>query len=187
MAYSLVRWAGNADRAPIAITFTDILDSTAHRERIGDEAMDQALDAHVQRSRMLIAEHCGFRLKWLGDGEMSAFRSADKALDYLLALHADPGHPEITIRGVIHVGTVRLRKDDIDGRHVNIAARIVGANKGSDIWVSDEVMNDIISLRAIRHSHLQWERRDLEFKGLDNRFTVWALSLPCAQQQLTSP
>jgi len=176
-ALNLVAWAGGTGRAPLTIAITDIVGSTPMRERIGDEAMDSVLDAHSRRSRMLIAEHAGHPVKWLGDGDMSVFRTADKGLDYLLALQADPGHPALRIRGIVHVGSVCIRKDDVDGRHVNIASRIGSANTGAEIWVSDQAMEDLNGLRATRHSHLEWRRHaEVKLRGFDNTFTLWSLS-----------
>jgi class 3 adenylate cyclase len=176
VSQTLVEWA-NSTRLTLAIVFTDIVASTVMRERLGDEAMYQIIDAHLAKSRELIMQHEGYAIKWLGDGDMAVFRTVDKALDYVLTLRANPGHYNLQLRGAIHIGSVRIRGDDndIDGRHVNIAARIVGANTGAEIWLSDEAMQDVNSLRAERHRSLRWCQHDsVALKDLGG-FRVWSL------------
>jgi class 3 adenylate cyclase len=174
---TLVEWA-NTNQLTLAIVFTDIVGSTAMRERLGDEAMNRIIDAHLDKSHKLIAQYEGYPVKWLGDGDMAVFRNVGAALDYVLALRANPGHDELRLRGAIHIGSVRIRQNDIDGRHVNIAARIAGANTGEEIWLSDGAMQDVNSLRADRHRNWQWRSHDdVTLKGLGD-FRLWALVNP---------
>jgi class 3 adenylate cyclase len=51
---SLVDWAGNP-RTPMAIVFTDIVDSTRLAHDLGDEAMRKVQEAHFGQSSRLIA------------------------------------------------------------------------------------------------------------------------------------
>jgi adenylate cyclase len=102
---SHIDWAGGK-RATLAIVFTDAKDSTDLAENLGDEVMNEIWDAHFDQSRHLITSHKGRSIKGLGDGVMAVFRNVEDALDYALALHADPGHPVIKLRAAIHIGPV---------------------------------------------------------------------------------
>ena len=142
----LVEWAGG-ERVTLAIVFTDIVDSTALRNEIGDERMNKTLEAHFCQGRRLIGEHGGREVKTTGDGFLAVFHETAKALDFAMTLHSDPGTQAIQIRVGIHVGevTVKDTDQDIDGTVVNFASRVVGAIRGAQIWLSDQAKQNIQS------------------------------------------
>src|SRR5439155_15895285 len=110
----LTEWAG-AERATLAIIFTDVVGSTVLSGRLGDETMYKVWGAHFGRSRQLIADHGGCPIKSLGDGDMAVFKTVEAALDYALALQADPGHSELNLRAGIHIGPIHVLADDVLG------------------------------------------------------------------------
>src|SRR5207248_10772968 len=131
--------------------------------RLGDETMFKVWGAHFGRSRQLIADHGGCPVKSLGDGDMAVFKTVEAALDYALALHADPGRPELRLRAGIHIGPVQVLADDVRGREVSFAARVVGVNKGAEIWLSNEAKKHIDILNAADHKNLKWvEHPDID-------------------------
>jgi class 3 adenylate cyclase len=172
----VMQWIG-ADRAILAIIFTDIVESTALSGRLGDETMFKVLGAHFGRSRQLIADHGGCAVKSLGDGDMALFKTVDAALDFALALQADPGHPELKVRAGIHIGPVQVLADDVRGLEVSFAARVIGANKGAEIWLSSEAKKHIDRLDADRHKGLAWiKHSNIELKGFEEAATLWAVA-----------
>jgi len=177
----LIHWIG-ADRATLAIVFTDVVESTMLGGRLGDETMFKVWGAHFGRSRQLIADHGGCPVKSLGDGAMAVFKTVEAALDYALALQADPGHPELRVRAGIHIGPVQVLADDVRGREVSFAARVVGANNGAEIWLSSEAKKQIDVLGAGHHRDLQWVKHtNIELKGFEDTFTLWAVEAPSDQ------
>ena len=62
---------------------------------------------------------------------IAAFKSADSALDYALALQKNTGHPQIQIRAGIHIGPMPVEEGDVFGGTVNFASRVVGSIKGA--------------------------------------------------------
>ncbi len=169
-------WAGD-ERVTLAIVFTDIVGSTALGEELKDDRMNEVRRAHFARSRMLIDQYKGREIKTIGDSFMAAFRSVEKALDYAAALQADPGHEHVKIRAGIHIGPMQVEEDDVFGGAVNFAARVVGAIKGAEIWLSDRAMEHLDNSGARQHSHLVWERHDgVQMKGFTGTFTLWSLS-----------
>src|SRR5438477_375046 len=66
---------GGGTRATLAITFTDIKDSTQLAHELGDEAMREVQRAHFAQSTRLIADNDGRRIKGLGDGDMAVFKN----------------------------------------------------------------------------------------------------------------
>jgi class 3 adenylate cyclase len=175
-AQQLTQWIG-ADRAILAIVFTDVVDSTLLGGRLGEETMFKVWGAHFGRSRQLIADHRGYPVKSLGDGDMALFKTVDVALDYALAVQANPGHPELRVRAGIHIGPVQVLAHDIGGREISFAARVIGANKGAEIWLSNEAKRHIDLLNSARHKDIYWVKHpNMELKGFDGTFTLWALA-----------
>ena len=64
------------------------------------------------------------------------------------------------------------------GRTVHFAARVVGAIKGAEIWLSGQAKADIDALGARRHEDLNWRQHDkVELKGFSGHFTLWSVAL----------
>jgi hypothetical protein len=56
------------------------------------------------------------------------------------------------------------------------AARLVGAIKESEIWLSGRAKEDIDRLGAAKHKHLKWERHEgVAMKGFPGKSTLWAV------------
>jgi class 3 adenylate cyclase len=168
-------WAGD-ERVTLAIVFTDIVGSTALGEEIKDEPMNEVRRAHFTQSRRLIEHYKGREIKTIGDSFMAAFRSVEKAFDYATALQANPGHPQVHIRAGIHIGPMQVEEDDVFGGAVNFAARVVGAIKGAEIWLSDRAKEDLDKGGARHRVQLSWERHEgVKMKGFNGAFTLWSL------------
>lgn len=170
-----IEWAG-AQRVHLAMVFTDVVGSTAMGVTLLDESMNEVRRDHFQQSRKLIAEYGGYEIKTIGDSFMVVFRSADKALDYALALHARTGHKDVRIRAGIHVGPMSVEENDAFGGTVNFAARVVHEIKGAEIWVSAPAKADLDQLGAERHKKLRWkEHAGMQMKGFPTTATLWEL------------
>lgn len=171
-----VEWAGD-ERVTLAIVFTDVVDSTALGERMRDKRMYEVRQAHFAQSRKLTAQYKGYEIRTIGDSVMAAFRSVAAALDYARALCADPGPPELRLSAGIHIGPLQIEESDVFGRTVNFAARVVGAVKSAEIWLSEQAKADIDVLGARRHEELHWQRHDnVGLKGFAGAFTLWSVS-----------
>jgi WD40 repeat protein/class 3 adenylate cyclase/GTPase SAR1 family protein len=168
-------WAG-AEHVTLAIMFTDVVGSTALGEEIQDEAMNEVRRAHFAQSRRLIDRFQGREIKTIGDSFMTAFKDVGSALDYARELQANTGHPQVKIRAGIHIGLMHVEEGDVFGGTVNFAARVVGAIKGAEIWLSDRAKDDISRLGARRHKHLTWEQHEgVAMKGFPGKFTLWSI------------
>ncbi len=172
---SFLEWAGG-ERVTLAIVFTDVVGATALGTEMGDEAMNEVRRAHFAQSRKLIAQFKGREIKTIGDSFMVAFKSADAALDYSMALHRNTGHPNIQIRAGIHIGPTHVVGGEIFGGTVNFAARVVVNSRGPEIWLSDRAKDDIDRLGAEQYEQLGWQRHDgVAMKGFPGTFTLWSL------------
>jgi len=172
---SFHEWAGG-ERVTLAIVFTDVVGSTALGEEIRDEAMNEVRRAHFAQSRKLIGQFKGREIKTIGDSFMAAFKCVDAALDYARALQRNTGHPQLRTRAGIHIGPMRVEEGDVFGGTVNFAARVVGAIKGAEIWISNRAKEDIDRLGAAQHNRLKWARHEgVAMKGFPGLFTLWSL------------
>jgi len=172
---SFMEWAGD-DLAMLAIVFTDIPGSTALCEELKDERMNEMLDRHFAQSRKLIAQYKGHEIKTIGDSVMAAFKSVEKALGYAMALHANPGHPRLTIRAGVHAGPMTVRENDAFGSTVNYAARVVHEIKDAEIWLSDRAKEYLDKGGAKRFESLKWEEHaGVQMKGFADAATLWSL------------
>lgn len=171
---SFMKWAGD-ERVTLAIVFTDVVGSTALGEELKDDRMNEVRRAHFTQSRKLIEACKGREIKTIGDSFMAAFRSVEKALDYARALQTNPGHAQVEIRAGIHIGPMSVEENDVFGGTVNFAARVVGAIKEAEIWLSDQAKKHMDSSGAQRQ--LKWEQHDgVLMKGFIGEFTLWSLS-----------
>jgi class 3 adenylate cyclase len=132
--------------------------------------------AHFAQSRKQIAQFNGREIKTIGDSFIAAFKSVDAALDYAIAFQRNTGHAKIQIRAGIHIGPMHVEEGDVFGGTVNFAARVVGAFKGAEIWLSDRAKEDIDRLGAVQHKRLGWQRHDgVAMKGFPGVFTLWSV------------
>lgn len=145
-------------------------------ECLSNRQSDALRRAHFAQSRKLIQKFKGREIKTIGDSFMAAFRSVPKALDYARTLQVDPGHPKIQVRAGIHIGAMQVDENDVFGGAVNFAARVVGAIKGPEIWLSDRAKRDLDNLGAKQYKNLHWqEQKDIEMKGFIDTATLWSL------------
>jgi class 3 adenylate cyclase len=124
-------WAG-AERLTLAIVFTDVVGSTVLGEVMKDERMNEIRRGHFAQSRSLIEGYNGYEIKTMGDSFMVAFSTVEEAFDYARALKTMPGPSQVQIRAGIHIGPMEIEDDDVFGRAVNFAARVIGASKGAE-------------------------------------------------------
>ena len=131
--------AGRAHAGTAVILFTDIADSTALTERMGDAAFRDASRALDVRVRAAIREAGGSPVegKVLGDGVMGRFASAAQAIS--AARRCVDVSGELPLHIGVHAGDVIDEGDNVYGGAVNIASRICGLCEPGEILVSATV------------------------------------------------
>src|ERR1700742_2092631 len=130
----------------VVILFSDIEESTALNERIGDRAWVRLISSHDKLVSGLVKRRSGHVVKSQGDGFMIAFARAEEAvrcgIDLQDELHKDAKrkrHEEIRVRIGIHMGRSVRRGDDLFGRNVAMAARVAAEAVGGQVLVSQPV------------------------------------------------
>src|SRR6476660_5320259 len=157
----------------VAILFSDIEESTALNERIGDRAWVRLIGRHDKMIRRYVKSHHGHVVKSQGDGFMIAFAEPEQAVrcsvDVQRALRRRPNG--IKVRIGIHVGKSVRRGDDLFGRNVAMAARVAALADGGEILVS-EVVRDAVSDEDIAFD----DGRDVELKGFSGPHRLYAVA-----------
>lgn len=125
-----------------AILFTDICNSTAMTQRLGDAASMVLLRDHDSLVRSALDGHGGREVKHLGDGIMASFSSVAASVDGALAiqdaLRSRNQSAEVTIdlRIGIAAGEPITDKEDLFGAAVQLAARLCAAAPPGGVVVS---------------------------------------------------
>ena len=125
----------------VVIMFSDIEESTALNERIGDRSFVKVIEAHDRQVRRLVRKNDGHVVKSQGDGFMMAFADpaarcgARVAMQHALARDAKRlRHNSIRVRIGIHMGKSVRRGDDLFGRNVAMAARVAARPTAARSW-----------------------------------------------------
>lgn len=180
-------WAGTeradilnmaAPDGTVTLFFSDIEDSTALNDRLGDKVWLKVLAAHDRVLRTRIEQHRGQVVKTAGDGFMVAFRDTEGACRAALAIQRDlrRSHDSalrrnpIQVRIGIHTGQVVARDGDYFGRNVAMAARVADLAHGGDVFVSEDV-TDALGGTGIPVDPVG----SYELKGLSGEHQVWRL------------
>jgi adenylate cyclase len=158
----------------VTIVFSDIEESTALNERIGDRAWVRLISSHDKLVRRHVKQHSGHVVKSQGDGFMIAFAQPEQALrcsiDVQRSLRRRPNG--IRVRIGIHMGKSVRRGDDLFGRNVAMAARVAAQADGGEILVS-EVVRDAVSDEDIAYD----DGRDVELKGFSGSHRLYAVAI----------
>ena len=185
----LTQWA-TADRERIArvadedgrvtLFFSDITDSTALNEELGDAEWVRLLAAHDRLVRHEIARRDGVVVKTIGDGVMAVFGQAESAIRAALAIHDGlrTGRARrlrrtpLTVRIGIHTGTAISSGDDYLGRNVALCARIAAHADGGQTLVSVDTRRAAAEAVGITFGPPE----SVTFKGISEQIDVMTVS-----------
>ncbi|HEX7323222.1 MAG TPA: adenylate/guanylate cyclase domain-containing protein [Mycobacterium sp.] len=166
----------------VAILFSDIEESTALNERIGDRAWVKLIARHDDMVQRTVQEHGGYVVKSQGDGFMVAFAQAEQAVRCAIDMqHAlaggrrKPRYP-IRVRIGIHMGRSVRRGDDLFGRNVAMAARVAAAADGGQVLISRPVRDAIEGLAGCDGISVD-TGHDVELKGFAGAHRLYAVDL----------
>jgi len=158
------------------ILFTDIVDSTALTEQLGDAAFrDRAgtLDAAL---RSVIAEAGGMAVegKVLGDGVMAVFAAARDAIACAAHCHAAAADTGLQLHLGIHAGDVMRDGNNVYGGAVNVASRVCGLSAPDEILVSVTVRDLARTSAGVDFE----DRGEHALKGIEEPVRVFAVRWP---------
>ena len=153
------------ERVLATVLFTDIVDSTATLERIGDRAWQELLRLHNTRIRDDLNAYRGREVKTTGDGFLAVFDGATRAVRCAAAMTRSAEELGLAIRVGIHTGEIAFVGGDVRGVAVHAAARVMalaGPNEvlvtsttselldGSDVVLEDAGVHELKGLSGSR-------------------------------------
>ena len=163
----------------VTLLFSDIEDSSALYEKLGDLRAHEVVRIHNEIFRQQIAAHRGVEVKALGDSFMIAFSSARRAA--LCAIAAQrlfkaycESHPDlpIRVRMGLHVGEAINELADYFGKAVILAARIASLAEGGQILVSS-TFHDLAANAGDLSFSFKGER---QLKGLSGTHQIFEIA-----------
>lgn len=152
------------------ILMTDIVNSTANLERVGDTKWHALLLEHNDRMRAQIERFGGREVRTTGDGFQVLFTGAARGVTCAAAMVDAIADLGIQIRAGLHTGDVELAAGNLHGIAVHTAARVSALAGPGEVLVSS-VTRDLLD-----GSGLTFEQRGVhELKGLSGPRPVFAL------------
>ena len=186
----IARWS-QEDRTEIAkvasrdgsvtILFSDIEDSTALNQQLGDDAWVRLLNSHDHLVRDQVEKYRGHIVKSQGDGFMIVFSEPAQAVRAGIEVQdalSESGDRRlrktpIKVRVGIHCGTAIERDGDLFGKNVAMAARVAAQAQGGEILVSDDIRTALQDVEDI----VLVDGRDTELKGIPGVHRLWEVAV----------
>ncbi len=160
----------SGERTLATIVFTDVVDSTALAERMGDNRWRNVLAEQADRVRYHLASHRGREIKDTGDGFLAIFDGTARAVRWAAVIRDAVAELGIQIRAGIHTGEVEIVPNDVRGVAVHTAARILALAAPGEILVSGT------TYELLAGSGLSFQDRGShELKGLTGVRSVYVL------------
>ena len=127
---------GPDERVVATVLFTDIVDSTATMQRVGDSAWHELLSTHNRVIRDELNQFRGREVATTGDGFLAVFDGATRAVRCGVAMARSAGKLGLAIRVGVHTGEVEFVGSNARGVVVHTAARVMSLAGGGEVLVS---------------------------------------------------
>jgi class 3 adenylate cyclase len=158
------------ERVLATILFSDIVDSTATAERLGDHAWADLLREHNVRIRAAIGRFRGREIDAAGDGFLALFDGAAKALHAAALMDPSVSALGLRVRVGVHTSEVEIVGGRARGVAVHTAARVASLAGPGEVFVSGTTRD------LLDGSGLSLEPRgEHELKGLSGTRPIFAL------------
>ncbi len=164
--------AGPGPPGTAVILFTDIANSSALTERMGDAAFRAASRELDRQIRAAIREAGGEAVEGnvLGDGVMGVFSSATQAIH--AATLCVEGSRDLALHIGLHAGDVTREERNVYGGAVNIASRVCGLCEPGEILVSQTVRDLARTSAGVTFE----DRGEQTLKGIEDPVRVFAVN-----------
>lgn len=162
----------------VTVMFTDLVDSTAIAERVGDQKWTQMVSDHFEIVRRSVERSDGTIVKTLGDGTMAAFGSAGAALEAAVRIQRAMVGSTLRVRIGLHSGDSQRREGDYYGVSVNKAARIGSIAGPAEIYASA-----VTAELAEGYGIAIGPPRTVSLKGLDGTHVIREIDWPSSTKE----
>ncbi|MEK6271097.1 MAG: adenylate/guanylate cyclase domain-containing protein [Actinomycetota bacterium] len=138
------RQARPPDRVLATVLFTDIVDSTGHAARLGDQRWRELLDRHDSFVRKEVGRYRGQLVNTTGDGILATFDGPARAIECGAEIVRGVQALGIEVRAGLHSGECERRNGDVGGMAVHIGARVAARAEGGEVLVSGTVKDLVV-------------------------------------------
>jgi adenylate cyclase len=131
----------------LCVLFADVSGDSRLYARLGSAEALHAVERCMTRMERAVAVHGGRVVKVIGDELMAVFESADSTLQASCEMEQriDDLPPvsgvKLSVRIGFHLGTVLRENNDVLGDAVNVAERVVGLSKASQIVTTADTVS----------------------------------------------
>ncbi len=143
------------------VVVTDVVDSTATIERLGERAWRSTQAAHYDQIRRVLDRHRGVQVATTGDGMLATFDGAARAIRAASEVHVGAERLGLRVRVGMHTGEVEPVPGNIRGLAVHVASRIMAAAGPGETLVSATVQ-EMVSADDIAFE----DRGEHQLKGI---------------------
>jgi len=162
--------SGNPERILATVLFTDIVDSTRHAARLGDEQWRHLNDRHYAIVRRHVDHAGGHLIQTTGDGTLSVLPGPAGAVRCAQAISHAIEPLGIQIRAGVHTGECERTEDNLAGLAVHVGARVAASAGPGEVWVSRTVRD------LVAGSGIDFQRRGVhQLKGVPERCQLFSL------------
>jgi class 3 adenylate cyclase/pimeloyl-ACP methyl ester carboxylesterase len=133
------RGSVDPDRALSTLLFTDIVDSTAKADRVGDREWRHILESHHSAVRASLRRFGGVEIDTAGDGFLATFSGPARAVRCACDIRDSVRELGLEIRAGLHTGEVEHRQDSVAGLAVHVGARVAAEAAPGEVLVTDVV------------------------------------------------
>ena len=167
----LKREPAEARRIDGTVLITDIVGSTEHAARLGDDAWDRLLGEHDAAIHTEIDHYHGTLIKMTGDGGLALFESAVDAVRCALAIRGRARGFGLEVRAGIHTGSFLISGDDLHGLGLHVAARVMASAIDGGVRLTAETVASLstvarntrpIGLTTLRGIPGEWDLYELD-------------------------
>jgi class 3 adenylate cyclase len=171
----------------LTFLFSDLKDSTALYERVGDLVDFDLVNEHFRLLQEIIASERGAVVKTVGDAVMATFETPDRAIaaairmrEAMSDLGAERQHQSLRLKMGIHEGSclaVTLNgQQDYFGQTVNVASRVQGLADSRSIMVTEQVVENAQSRALLETNRLTPTPRRVALSGIADKVSVYEIS-----------
>jgi serine/threonine-protein kinase len=137
----------------LCLVFTDLVDSTALKSRLGDAVAGERIARYQEQVRRLIAETGGREIDSVGDGFFLTYEAPSAAVTFALRLqlfhHDEPALPAVRVG--VHLGEVTERPAPpgsskptlVEGLAVDLASRVEGLATPGQVLMTQAVFDAV--------------------------------------------
>ena len=153
-----------------AVMFTDVVGYTAMMQE-DEEAARVVRLLHREALEATVAAHGGELVQYLGDGSLSTFPSAVRAVSAGIEVQRAL-RDSVRLRVGVHEGEVAFDDQGIYGDSVNVAARVMGLGIAGSVLVSDKVNDELKNQKNLSTTSLG----QFPLKNVKHPPTIYAIN-----------